>query len=134
LAIIRVPFSLLSQVNLRGVSELVSEYRQTSFTLQDGLSEWKGNGCLYIAYSNGIAGIMRLDEKRNYYDLSSFVVNSQFRGCGIGNQLLNSLPTQKPVYLKVKQENKAILLYERHHFKTIETRTGRHIMKKMELY
>ena len=43
---------------------LLTEYRQTPFTLQDGLSEWKGKGGLWIAESTDLVGIARLDEYR----------------------------------------------------------------------
>ena len=115
----------------RQIPALLSAYRQTSFTMQDGISEWKGDGKLCIAeYDSKLAGILRLDSKRNYWALSSFVVSSEFRGLGIGQNMLGSLNLDKPVYLKVKQDNPAINLYLRNNYKTLETLDGRHIMKK----
>lgn len=133
--IYRVPFSLISQSRLiSSVPALVSKYRKTPFSIQDGFSEWKGNGYLHIAEYNGsLAGIMRLDERRTCWGLSSFIVNEDLRGCGIGNALLNSINfLDKPVYLKVQQDNPAIHLYKRHNFKTIEKLDGRYNMVKTE--
>ena len=72
---------------------------------------------------------MRLDEKRTYWDLSSFVVSPKFRGNGIGNDLLNSIFFDKPIYLKVKQDNPAITLYQKNNFKQVAVSNGRYIMK-----
>jgi ribosomal protein S18 acetylase RimI-like enzyme len=114
------------------IPSLVSAYRHTSFTLRDGLSEWNGDGFLYIAEHEGsIAGIMRLDEKRNYWGLSSFIVNSELRGLGIGNKMLSSVHTlDKPIYLNVQQDNPALKLYLRHDFTILEARNGRYHMKR----
>jgi ribosomal protein S18 acetylase RimI-like enzyme len=113
---------------------LIAGYRKTSFTLADGLSEWKGLGFLYIAEQHGkVAGIMRLDEKRNYWGLSSFIVDPSLRGSGIGNDMLNSLKElNKPVYLNVQQDNPALKLYLRNGFEILEAKGGRYHMK-MEL-
>jgi ribosomal protein S18 acetylase RimI-like enzyme len=112
--------------------QLISEYRKTPFTLADGLSEWKGSGFLYIAeYAGKVGGIMRLDEKRNYWGLSSFIVDRNLRGIGIGNKMLNSLKIfDKPVYLNVQQDNPALNLYLRNDFKILEAKNGRYHMKR----
>jgi len=118
------------------IPSLLSQYRLTPFTLQDGLSEWKGSGFLYIAEERGsVAGIMRLDEKRTYWGLSSFIVNPELRGSGIGNKMLELIKTlDKPVYLNVQQDNPALNLYLRHDFKILEARNGRyHMIRKTEL-
>jgi hypothetical protein len=53
------------------------------------------------------------------------------RGSGIGEQMLQSVNIlDKPVYLKVKQDNPAIYLYLRQNFEVLETKDGRHTMKK----
>lgn len=71
---------------------LLTEYRQTPFTLQDGLSEWRGKGGLWIGeQSRNLLGIARLDEHRNYWALSSFVMNPQYRGQGYGKELLKKV-------------------------------------------
>ena len=127
--IYRIPFSLISQSRLSSIPALVSKYRNTPFSIQDGLSEWK-DGYLHIAEYNGsLAGIMRLDERRTCWGLSSFIVNEDLRGCGIGTALLNSIDLDKPVYLKVQQDNPALNLYKRHNFKIIEKLNGRYNMK-----
>jgi ribosomal protein S18 acetylase RimI-like enzyme len=114
---------------------LIAGYRNTSFTIADGLSEWKGSGFLYIAeYHGKVSGIMRLDEKRNYWGLSSFIVDPSLRGIGIGNDMLESLKNlNKPIYLNVKQDNPALNLYLRHGFGILEAKNGRYHMKKTEL-
>jgi ribosomal protein S18 acetylase RimI-like enzyme len=73
--------------------------------------------------------MMRLDEKRTYWGLSSFIVNPNQRGQGIGSMMLESLKFTKPIYLNVKQDNRALDLYKKHKFKVIETKNGRHHMK-----
>jgi len=131
--IYKIPFSLITKTRYcLPITGLISEYRETPFTLQDGLSEWRGNGCMYIAeYKNELAGIMRLDERRTCWGLSSFIVNPALRGSGIGEQMLQSVNIlDKPVYLKVKQDNPAIHLYLRQNFEVLETKDGRHTMKK----
>ena len=111
---------------------MIAEYRKTSFTLADGLSEWKGSGFLYIAEHRGnVAGIMRLDEKKNYWGLSSFIVDPSLRGIGLGNKMLDSLRLlNKPVYLNVQQDNPALKLYLRNDFKVLEAKNGRYHMKR----
>ncbi len=110
---------------------LIAQYRRTPFTIADGLSEWKGSGFLYIAEHAGkVAGIMRLDEKNNYWGLSSFIVDPKLRGVGIGNKMLKSLRVlDKPIYLNVQQDNPALKLYLRNDFKILEARNGRYHMK-----
>jgi len=128
-----IPFSLITKQKLStDIPLMISKYRQTVFTLNDGLSEWKGDGFICIAeYNNSLAGIMRLDESRQSWGLSSFIVNTDLRGLGIGTDMLQSLDyLTKPIYLKVKQDNHAVNLYLRSNFKVIETKNGRHNMKK----
>jgi len=116
---------------LYSLPSLIAGYRKTSFTVADGLSEWKGSGFLYMVEHQGeVAGIMRLDEKRNYWGLSSFIVDPKLRGMGIGNQMLNSIQDlDKPVYLNVQQDNPALKLYLKHGFKILEAKNGRYHMK-----
>lgn len=78
---------------------------------------------------------MRLDERRNYWGLSSFIVDPELRGLGIGNKMLDSIKNlDKMVYLNVQQDNPALKLYLRHDFRIIEARNGRYHMKlKTEL-
>jgi ribosomal protein S18 acetylase RimI-like enzyme len=110
---------------------LIAGYRRTTFTVADGLSEWKGPGFLYISeYQGKVAGIMRLDEKRNYWGLSSFIVDPKLRGTGIGNKMLSLLHhLDKPIYLNVQQDNPALKLYLKHGFKILEAKSGRYHMK-----
>jgi ribosomal protein S18 acetylase RimI-like enzyme len=117
---------------LHKLPPLISSYRKTPFTVNDGLSEWKGSGFLYIAESQGkLAGIMRLDEKRNYWGLSSFIVHPELRGSGIGSEMIDLIrELDKPVYLNVQQDNPALKMYLRHDFKILEAKNGRYHMKR----
>ena len=112
------------------IPRLVSEYRCTPFSLQDGMSEWKGNGGLLIAKDVKLIGLLRMDNSRTHWGLSSFVIDSEFRGCGYGATMLAIANTvDKPVYLKVQQDNPAFHLYERSGFQTDCVSNGRYIMK-----
>lgn len=131
-----IPFSLVRKTPyLSSALNMLTMYRGTSFTEQDGASEWKGNGRMYFAeVDSELAGLFRLDESRTHYGLSSFVVNPDMRGMGVGASMLKSIQNlDKPVYLNVKQDNPAISLYKRNMFEILETKNGRHHMKrKME--
>lgn len=131
----RLSFSSIERCSvIYKLPSLIAGYRRTSFTVADGLSEWKGSGFLYIAeYHGEVAGMLRLDEKRNYWGLSSFIVNPDLRSLGIGNNMLAALRNlDKPVYLNVQQDNPALKLYLRHGFDILEAKSGRYHMK-MEL-
>ncbi len=114
------------------VPTLLSEYRKTTFTLQDGLSEWKGTGGLLFATQNEtLMGLMRLDRHRTYYELSSFVVHPSYQGFGCGGQMLRYVleNTELPIWLRVQQDNPACGLYSRHGFQKKELFNGRYLMK-----
>ena len=115
------------------IPSLLSVYRNTTFTLQDGLSEWKGDGFLCLAECDSkLLGIMRLDEHRTYMELSSFVVDSSCRGLGIGSKMLQQTQFfNKKIYLKVKQENEAQKLYLKEGFQIVDSCDGRYIMHKL---
>jgi ribosomal protein S18 acetylase RimI-like enzyme len=130
-----LPFSEVSRVVQQSVQlqtsipALLSTYRQSPFTIQDILSEWKGDGGILLAQQNSsLLGLLRLDKRRTYWEVSSFIVDPLYRGQGIGSRMLNRLDV--PIYLKVRQENEhAIQLYKKHQF-AIETYCeGRYIMK-----
>ena len=115
------------------VLRLISVYRNTPFTWQDGMSEWRGNGGLIFGMSGDeCIGIMRLDAKRTYHTLSSFVISPSMRGKGIGSQWMRQLDCiHTPIYLQVKQDNiHAIHLYEQSGFEMEDVSNGRYIMRK----
>jgi len=131
LAIFHIPFSLIQRSRyLTSMAPLISAYRETPFTVRDGLSEWKDGFMCIAVKDNSLAGLMCLTEKRTCWGLSSFVVDSKFRGQGIGSSMLESLDLDKPIYLKVKQDNPAISLYEKHNYTILEAKSGRYHMKK----
>ena len=110
----------------------MTRYRNTPFTLQDGLSEWKGNGGLLLATKdNCLLGLLRLDQHRTYYELSSFVVDSSHRGLGCGKQLLQYTidNTDLPIWLRVHRDNPACALYLRNGFQQKELVNDRYLMK-----
>jgi len=111
---------------------LLSAYRKTPFTLQDGLSEWKGEGGLLFATKDeNLIGLLRLDKRRTYYELSSFVVDSSHRGLGCGKQLLEHAVnnTDLPIWLRVQRDNPAYALYSRYGFETRDLLNNRFVMR-----
>lgn len=114
------------------IPTLLSDYRQTPFTLQDGLSEWKGNGGLvFIEKDNSFLGMLQLKRSRTFLELSSFVMNPQFKGKGYGRALLESclIAADMPVCLRVTQDNPAKHLYESVGFQVEEFSNQRYYMK-----
>ena len=130
-----LPFSEVSRVVQQSIPlqtsipALLSTYRQSPFTIQDILSEWKGDGSILLAQQNSsLLGLLRVDKRRTYWEVSSFIVDPQYRGLGIGSRMLNTLDI--PIYLKVRQENEhAIQLYKKHQFAIQTYCEGRYIMK-----
>lgn len=101
-------------------------------TLQDGLSEWKGDGGLWIAEQDDhLVGLLRMDKHRTFWYLSSFVVRPEFQGKGYGKQLLRiaTETADKPVILRVKHENPAHKLYKNNRFVDDSVWNGRMYMK-----
>lgn len=113
------------------VPPLLSDYRCSNFTLQDGLSEWKGSGGLLLVTNDcDLVGMLRLDKYRNYYELSSFVVNKLYRGNRYGEKMLQTVikTTDMPIWLTCKRDNPAYELYSRHKFETYGISNKRFIM------
>jgi ribosomal protein S18 acetylase RimI-like enzyme len=136
--IIWVPFKTIARtisthVYLRSsVPTLLTNYRKTQFTLQDGLSEWKGEGGLLFATKDEkLMGMLRLDQKRTYCELSSFVVDSSHRGLGCGKQLLQHAidNTDLPIWLRVQRDNPACDLYSRCGFESRDLVNDRFVMR-----
>ncbi len=114
------------------VPPLLTKYRNTPFTLQDGFSEWKGSGGLLLATKDDrLLGLLRLDQHRTYYELSSFVVDSSQRGMGCGKQLLQHAidNLDLPIWLRVHRDNPACALYLRNGFQQKELVNNRYLMK-----
>lgn len=105
-------------------------YRETPFSIQDGLAEWKGQGGLLLAtQGDELLGLLRLDQRRTYWALSSFVVNPAFRGHGVGSTMMDAvLGCGVPIRLQVKQDNPAQWLYRRHGFREECVSNGRILM------
>ncbi len=111
---------------------LLTEYRKTPFILQDGLSEWKGDGSLVFATKDeNLIGMLRLDKKRNYYELSSFAVDPTYQGCGYGGKMLKHVieNVDLPIWLRVQRDNPACSLYSRHGFEKIDLFNNRFVMR-----
>jgi ribosomal protein S18 acetylase RimI-like enzyme len=114
------------------VPSLLSSYRKTPFTLQDGLSEWKGYGGLLFAMKDDtLIGLLRLDKHRTYYELSSFAIHAAFQGHGYGGQMLQHVikNTDSPVWLRVQRDNPACTLYSRYGFETRDLIDNRVVMR-----
>jgi ribosomal protein S18 acetylase RimI-like enzyme len=116
-------------------TRLLTQYRGTSFTPQDALSEWRGQGGLVFGVrETALVGLARLDKLRcEDWTLSSFVVDPAFRGQGEGQGLLRaclSLLPNESVHLRVRQENgTAYNLYRSFGFRELESTNGRYLMK-----
>ena len=111
---------------------MLTNYRKTPFTIQDGLSEWKGNGgLLFATKDSNLIGMLRLDKHQNYYELSSFAVHPSYQGFGYGGKMLDYTleNTELPIWLRVHRDNPAYNLYLRHGFKKHELVNNRYIMK-----
>ena len=111
---------------------LLTEYRKTSFTLQDGLSEWKGDGGLLLAVRDeSLIGMMRLDRRRTYFELSSFVVDPKYQSCGYGGKMLKQAIalTDMPIWLRAHRDNPAVTLYSRYGFETRDLVNNRFVMR-----
>jgi GNAT superfamily N-acetyltransferase len=111
---------------------LLTEYRKTPFTLQDGLSEWKGEGGLVLAVDeDDLIGVMRLDRRRTYFELSSFAVNPAYQGRGYGGQMLEHAisRTDMPIWLRAHRDNPACKLYSRHGFEARDLVNNRFVMR-----
>lgn len=114
------------------VPALLSAYRKTPFTLQDGISEWKGKGGLLFATKDeNLIGLLRLDKHRTYYELSSFVIHPAYQGHGYGGQMLQHAieNTELPIWLRVHRDNPACALYLRNGFQQKELVNDRYLMK-----
>lgn len=115
------------------VPRLLTEYRKTPFTLEDGLSEWKGTGGLVLATKDqNLIGMMRLDRRRTYYELSSFVVDPAYQGSGYGGQMLKNIVenVDLPIWLRVHRDNPAFTLYSRYGFETRDLVNNRLVMRR----
>lgn len=115
------------------VPTLLSEYRKTPFTLQDGLSEWNGTGGLVFATKDqNLIGMMRLDRRRTYYELSSFAVDPRYQGAGYGGQMLKNIVENLdlPIWLRVHRDNPAFTLYSRYGFETRDLVNNRVVMRR----
>lgn len=113
------------------VPSLLTSYRKTPFTLQDGFSEWKGEGGLLFATKDqNLIGMLRLDKRRTYYELSSFVVHPSYQGSGYGGQMLDHAikNTDLPIWLRVHYDNPACTLYSRHGFQKHDLVNSRFLM------
>ena len=125
--------TLYTQSHLtESVPALLTAYRKTPFTLQDGLSEWKGDGRLLFATKDeNLIGMLRLDRHRTYYELSSFVVDPTYQSCGYGGKLLQHAisSVDLPIWLRVQRDNPACALYLRNGFKQKELVNNRYLMK-----
>lgn len=111
---------------------LLTSYRKTPFTVEDGFSEWKGEGGLLFATKDqNLIGMLRLDRHRTYYELSSFVVNPTYQGSGYGGQMLDHVikNTDLPIWLRVHRDNPACTLYSRYGFENRDLVNNRFVMR-----
>jgi ribosomal protein S18 acetylase RimI-like enzyme len=137
-----IPFRNLSRfystrpVFSASVVDLLSDYRKTSFCLQDGLSEWKGEGGLVFSHEQEtLVGMLQMKKMKTCWELSSFVVHPRYQGKGYGKKMLKTTIesiSDLPVCLRVQQDNPAQHLYNSVGFETECVSNGRYIMKYLE--
>lgn len=116
-------------------ASLLSEYRNTPFTLEDGYSEWKGDGgLLLLEKEERLLGLLQMKKSRTFWELSSFVIHNEHQKRGYGKEMLEYCleNTNLPVCLRVKQENPAQRLYESLRFQHEGLSNGRYFMKYMK--
>jgi ribosomal protein S18 acetylase RimI-like enzyme len=114
------------------VPSLLTSYRKTPFSFEDGMSEWKGEGGLLFATKDeNLIGLLRLDKHRTYVELSSFIVNPAYQGSGYGGKMLDTVikHSELPIWLRVHRDNPAYALYSRHGFQRKELVNNRYLMK-----
>lgn len=100
--------------------------------MQDGLSEWRGDGRLLFATKDeNLIGMLRLDRHRTYYELSSFVVDPAYQSCGYGGKLLQHAigSIDLPIWLRVQRDNPACALYSRYGFEKRDLVNDRFVMR-----
>ena len=118
-----------------GVPSLLSDYRQTPFTLQDGYCEWKGSGGLmFLEENHRFLGMLQLTKHSSFWELSSFVLRPETQGKGYGKQMLRHCiqALDDSICLRVKQDNSAKHLYESLGFQTESFSDGRYYMKYLK--
>lgn len=122
-------------VESTNILSLISQYRNTPFTKADSISEWRGDGFLLVGLSdNELVGFLRLDERYNLFNVSSFIISPKFRGLGYSKLFLTYLLFNKSITLRVKNDNEqAIQVYEKQGFKILDRIDGRLNMIK-EIY
>lgn len=114
------------------VVHLLSDYRKTNFTLQDGLAEWKGEGgLLFLHRQETLLGMLQMKKMSSCWELSSFVLHPHLTGMGYGKRMMKATleSVDSPVCLRVKQENPAQRLYQSMGFQIEMISNGRYLMK-----
>ena len=133
-----IPFRSLSRFSAyhptfqTSIPALLSDYRNTNFTLQDGYSEWKGPGGLVLLETqSSLVGLLQMKQFRTFWELSSFAISPEYQGHGYGKRMIQACldSVDSPVCLRVKQENHAQRLYERLGFVKECASDGRYCMK-----
>lgn len=86
---------------------------------------------MFATKDEKLIGLLRLDEHRNYIELSSFVVHSSYQGFGYGGQMLKQVieNTDLPIWLRVHRDNPACGLYSRFGFEKRDLVNDRFLMR-----
>lgn len=117
------------------VPSLLSDYRQTPFTLQDGYCEWKGSGGLvFLQDEHCFLGMLQLTKHPSFWELSSFVLKPEAQGKGYGKHILRHCirALDDSICLRVMQDNPAKHLYESVGFQQQCFSNGRYYMKYLK--
>ncbi|NYZ76715.1 GNAT family N-acetyltransferase [Candidatus Micrarchaeota archaeon] len=97
--------------------------------------ELRGDDLFFVAtMRGGIVGFMHLIEREEYFVLQGLGVDEQYRHNGAGNALMEKLEqvsdsANKKIYLKVKNNNPAVRLYESYGF-TVKKFGAVHVLVK----
>lgn len=78
-----------------------------------------------------LIGLLRLDKRRTYYELSSFVVHPAYQSCGYGGKMLQHAikNVDSPIWLRVHRDNPAYTLYSRYGFEERDLIDNRFVMR-----
>ena len=99
----------------------LSTYVDDLVTQEDVLTFLNGKGVydgIYIAKDeNKIVGMIKIIEKDDHIYLKQLYILPEYQGQGIGLRLLNTIETDKKIYLQVSSSNTgAIRFYIKHGF------------------
>jgi ribosomal protein S18 acetylase RimI-like enzyme len=96
--------------------------------------KWPTNNFLKVIADDCVIGGVWVDEHSDYLQLHEIQIHPDFQGRGYGSTVVSNVIARakregKGLRLRVLHENKAVELYERLGFRTIETTEHQYIME-----